>query len=280
MRINVINKYLYFATALFIIFSACGIKDERSITVSGSTTVEPIVIRAADVFNKKEGLRVRVTGVGSHGGIRALIAGECDIADSSAGITPDEKRDALKMKLEIKEFLIAYDHLVPVVHRTNPVSSLTISQLREIFSGKITSWKELGGADLPLKIVVRTYNSGTRDVWEKFIMTTPETQKATKQPSNSGVLHEVENDPGAIGYISIAFLNAEVKALKVNGRDPSLSNETGGSYPLKRALYLYSDGKKMDAGARSFIVFLLSREGQKIVRESGFIPAEIFPENK
>ena len=259
--------------AAMVFFANCGVRDERVVIIKGSTTIEPIIVRAAEVFNKKEGIRVRVVGDGSHDGIKSLIGEECDIADSSTGITPDELKVARTKNIEIKEFLIGYDHLVPIVHRTNSVVNLSRGQLKEIFSGKITSWKYIGGADIPIKLVLRDSSSGTRDIWENFIAPTDDAIEASRQHSNSGVLREVAHEEGAIGYVSIAFLNADVKALKVDGRDSLLVNGTGGGYPLKRALYLYSEGKKMKSAARSFIIFMLSREGQKIVREAGFIPS-------
>ncbi len=254
------------------LFHGCRGASEKTIVVRGSTTLEPLLKSAAEAYEKRARVTISVTGSGSREGIRALIQGECDISDSSAGIETMEVARPAAAQGGLKAFVIAYDLIVPIVNPENIVKDITLDRLKGVFAGTITSWSALGGRDAPIKRAVRDENSGTATMWKALVSATPPGDTVSIHPSNSGVLNAVAGDPDTIGYVGLSFLNSEVRALKINGVEAGYASAKAGTYPLKRKLYLYVNEKTLDPAARSFIVFLLSREGQEIVRESGFIP--------
>ena len=255
------------------LFHGCRGASEKTIVIRGSTTLEPLLKRAAAAYEKRAGVAISVTGSGSREGIRALLQGECDISDSSAGIETMILPRPAKESGGLKAFVIAYDLIVPVVNPDNAVRDLSLAQLRGVFSGKIASWAAMGGRDAPIRLAVRDDNSGTGNVWKNLVAATPRGDGVSVHSSNSGVLNAVAADQDAIGYVGLSFVNSEVRPLRISGVEATHAAAKAGRYPLKRKLYLYVNEETLDPAARSFIVFLLSREGQEIVRESGFIPA-------
>lgn len=254
------------------LFHGCRGASEKTIVIQGSTTLEPLLKSAAEAYEKRARVTISVTGSGSREGIRALIQGECDISDSSAGIETMEVARPAAPQGGLKAFVIAYDLIVPIVNPENVVKDITLDQLKGVFAGTITSWSALGGSEAPVRLAVRDENSGTATMWKNLLGATPPGPAVSYHSSNSGVLNAVAGDSGTIGYVGLSFLNNEVRALRINGVEAGYAAAKAGTYPLKRKLYLYVNEKTLDPAARSFIVFLLSREGQKIVRESGFIP--------
>jgi phosphate transport system substrate-binding protein len=232
----------------------------------------PVIQGAAELFGRKKPVKFQVEGKGSHGGIFALLDGRCDIAESSVPISDMEMELARVRNIEIREYIVAHDLVVPVVHPANPVSGLSVNNLRGIFNGVIKSWKEAGGKDLPIRLIVRDDKSGTKDVWGRMVTLSDNVAGIVVKSSNSAVLGEVAHDEGAIGYVSLSYINREVKALKVDGVAATIENGINGRYALKRSLYLYVNQKTLTREARDFVVFLLSREGQRHLRGSGFIP--------
>ncbi|MBN2080242.1 MAG: PstS family phosphate ABC transporter substrate-binding protein [Spirochaetes bacterium] len=263
---------LFCALPALTLFHGCRGASEKTIVIRGSTTLEPLLRKAAEAYEKRSKVTISVTGSGSREGIRALIQGECDISDSSTGIETMELARQARAQVGLKAFVIAYDLIVPIVNPKNEVNNLTLEQLKGVFSGTTTSWSALGGRDAPIKLAVRDENSGTATMWKALVSATPPDDTVSTHSSNSGVLHTVAGDPDTIGYVGLSFLNSEVRALKINGVEAGYAEAKSGKYPLKRKLYLYVNEKTIDPAARSFIVFLLSREGQEIVRESGYIP--------
>lgn len=259
--------------AVVACFTDCTPRTQETVTIYGSTTIEPITRKIAESYMETRAVTVSVVSNGSHDGIRALIKGDCDIADSSAKISPVEMDSAGSNGVNIKEFPFARDLVVPIVHADNPVKNLTIAQLRSIFSGEVNNWKNFGGADEAIDVVIRNNDSGTHDVWNRIILQgRKDAAGATLHTSNSSVLAYVAAHKNAVGYVSYAFLNSDVKALTVNGIRADASEGVNGTYPVSRTLYMYVNKKKLSENARGFIVYILSNEGQRIVRESGFIP--------
>lgn len=261
-----------FFLIIILLLCSCA-RDQQTLTIKGSTTVEPITRIAAERYSEKRNINIKIESGGSHSGFSALIKGDCDIVDSSTEISEAERETALSNGVQIREFVIAYDLIVPIVHPRNPVDNLSMDQLRDIFSCKAQNWKRFGGMDGEIKIVIRDKFSGTHDVWNKFIMCTDGDSKgASVQSSNSGVLSHVSKNEEAIGYISYGFLNRDIKPLSINGIKPSSDPGKAGEFPVKRKLYLYVDDNRFSQPAKSFIIFLLSRQGQEIIREAGFVP--------
>jgi len=255
----------------------CTSRAPETIVIHGSTTIEPITRKIAESFMKNRTVAVTATCNGSHDGIRALISGSCDIADSSSKISIAEMDAARKSGVDIKEFPFARDLVVPIVHHDNPVRNLTKAQLRDIFTGTVRNWNEVGGTGSVINVVIRNDNSGTHDVWNRIILGgRKEFSGAVVQPTNSSVLAYVAADKNAVGYVSYAFLNSDVNPVSVDGIQAEVRNGSKRDYPVSRTLYMYVNKKKLTPATREFIVFILSNEGQRIVRESGFIPISDF----
>lgn len=244
----------------------------ENLNIKGSTTVLPIAQVAAEAFMKAyPNVNISVSGGGSGNGIKALIDKMTDIADASRFIEGKEVARAVKNGVYPVPFAIAYDCITPVVHPSNPVSKITISQLHDIYVGKIRNWKQLGGHDLRIVVVSRDTSSGTYEVWEKKVLHGSRVfPGALLQASNGAVAQAVANNKYAIGYVGLSYLNKELKALPVNG--VLASQQTAASFPLSRPLYMFTQGWP-EGTTLKFIRFILNPDkGQKIVEKTGYIP--------
>ena len=221
----------------------------QSISVKGSDTILPLAQAEAEEFmNENSGKSVSVTGGGSGVGIAALIDGQVDIATASREINANETEAAKKNGINPVEHTIAYDGITAVVNPANPVSNLTFDQLRSIYNGSISNWKEVGGEDKPIAVISRDSSSGTYKDFQKDVMLGDEYRPdALTQPATGGVVGEVSQNPNAIGYIGFAYLDNSVKALnldKGNGSvAPTPENILNGDIPaFKASLLLYQWG--------------------------------------
>jgi len=168
-------------------------------------------------------------------------------------------------------YFIANDAISIVVHNNNKVKNLSIAQIKKIYTGVIKNWKELGGANLPIVVVSRDVASGTFEVFnEKALSGAKVSETAQLLASNIAVISAVANTPGAIGYVGLGYVTDNVNVVMVNNLMPSDTTVKNGTYPLARKLYMYTNGKAK-GDAASFISFIQSAEGQKIVKEQGFI---------
>jgi len=243
------------------------------VVVNGSTTVLPVVQAAAETFMKGHpDVSISISGGGSGNGIKAIIDGTTDIAMSSRFLKDKEISTAMEKGVYPVPFRVAVDAIVPIVHPSNPVNNLTIEQLSLIYQGKITNWKEVGGKDLKIVIISRDTSSGTYEVWEEKVLHKAKVApQAQLQASNGAVAQAVSKNRYAIGYIGIGYLNNDLKGLKVNDIEASRETALSGAYPVARPLFVFVQG--WPAGAVSdFINYLVSPEGQEIVKKEGFIP--------
>lgn len=245
--------------------------------VKGSDTVLPLAQKEAESFMKGKGGNVTVTGGGSGVGIAALLEGTTDIAAASRKMKFDEK---LKFKQAGKspvEKIIAYDALAVVVNPANKVSQLTRQQLEDIFTGKITNWSQVGGANMPIVAYSRETSSGTYEFFKEHVLKNKNYKKnILSMPATGAIMQSVSQTKGAIGYVGLAYLNSSVKDLKVSydGKKfvaPSLESAKDKSYPIVRPLFFYYD-KKSAAKVTPFINFVESDQGQKIVDKVGYVP--------
>jgi phosphate transport system substrate-binding protein len=246
-----------------------------TLVVKGSTTVLPIAQAAAQGYMQKHpGVVITVSGTGSGDGIRELIDRTTDIATSSRDIKNEEKDLARERGVRLVSHLIAIDAIVPIVHPGNPVKNLTIEQLNLVYQGKITNWKHLDGPNKGIVVVTRDPSSGTYETWkEKILHNAQVTPRAQTQESSSAVVQAVSKNRYAIGYIGIGYVKKSVRAIKVNGVDASPQTAKSGQYPVARPLFMFTDGQP--AGITGdFIKFILSAEGQRIVKAQGFVPLE------
>lgn len=243
------------------------------LTVSGSTTLLPIAQRAAESYMEAHPeTAITVSGTGSGNGIKALLDGSINLATSSRFLKDAEVKKALEQNRYPVPFSVALDGLVPVVHPDNKVADLTLAQLKDIYTGKVTNWKELGGADAPIVAVGRDTSSGTYEVWESKVMKKERvTPKAMVVASNGAMLSTVADNPNAVGYLGLGYVNDQVKALKVEGKAASYEATRDGSYPIARALFFFTDGWP-SGETKKFIDFVLSDDGQKLVKEAGYVP--------
>ncbi len=244
------------------------------IIIKGSTTVLPITMKAVDFYkNIKPGVSISVEGSGSGNGIKALLDGTCDIANSSREMKKEELDKGKASGLKIKEIAVSYDMIVPIVHPSNKVKNLTTDQLKAIYDGSITNWKEVGGDDMRIVVVSRESSSGTYEYWHESIMKKTDTKKESLLQASSGaVINTVANNPKSIGYVGFGYIDKSIKGLDVNGVPATLKNGKSGKFPISRKLYMYVNEKNYSADSKAFVNFLLGKEGQKLVSEAGFIP--------
>jgi phosphate transport system substrate-binding protein len=252
---------------------ACTKNKGNRVVVKGSTTVLPITQKAAEFFKKSEGISVFVEGSGSGNGIKALLDDGCDIANSSREMKSEEKDSAAKKGIKVKEILLAYDMIVPIVHPSNPVKNMTMDQLKAVYDGSIKNWKQLGGKDETIVVISRDTSSGTYEIWhEKAMKKTDVRGDALLQASNGAIVTTVSGNPKAIGYVGFGYLNDTVKGITVNGVALTIENGKSGKFPISRKLYMYVNTNKISGESQKFIDYLLSKEGQEQVKAAGYIP--------
>jgi phosphate transport system substrate-binding protein len=263
------------ALVLFAGFGLAGCADEsesKTLTVAGSTTVLPIAESAAEDFKENTGTSVLVSGLGSSAGIEAVSNGTADIATSSRALTEEEEQT------DLVATVVAHDGIAVIVNDDNPVDNLSLEQLRDIYAGKITNWSEVGGEDLAIQVVNRDEASGTREAFKKLVMQgTSFDRTAAILPGTGQVRDVVSRTPGAIGYISIGFVDSEfttstVKSLSIDGVAATEANVENGTYPISRELYFFTKGEATGA-AKDYIDYVLSDNMAQVIRDAGYIPA-------
>lgn len=251
------------------------------ITISGSTTVLPLVQRAAEVYmNRYPDVRISVAGTGSGDGIRSLLDGTADIGNSSRDLKTRERSLAQKKGIKLAKHVVALDCIVPVVHPSNPLQNITIEQLRAIYTGQVRNWKQIGGMDRQVVAISRDSSSGTFEVWNKVVLDKKMRVRpdAQLQASNGAVAQAVAGNKYAIGYIGIGYLNQQVKPLSVSGVAASPETAKSGAYPIARGLNMFTS-ERPSMAVQSFIKFVLGPEGQKIAALEGFVPVGGAPAN-
>lgn len=245
---------------------------EQVIVVKGSTTVLPIAQPCAEVFmDQNPDIDISIQGGGSGVGITSLIDGTCDIGNSSRPVKEEEVAKAKEKGVELFANIIAKDAMAVIVHTSNKIDGLTLEQIKAIYTGEISSWSPVGGADRMIVVVSRDSASGTFEAFNELALHKEKLRPdALMQASNAAVATTVANTPGAIGYVGLGYVTSQVKAIKVNDIIPSKETVNDNSYPLARPLFMYTNGEP-EGIVKEFIDFVLSAEGQKLVEENGFI---------
>jgi len=245
--------------------------------LKGSDTVLPLAQQEAEAFMKKFKKSVTVTGGGSGVGIAALMEGTTDIAMSSRKMKFDEKLKFKESGKSVVEKIIAYDALAVIVNPSNPVSKLTRAQLEGIFTGKITNWKQVGGANLKIIPYSRETSSGTYEFFKEHILKNKNyVNSILSMPATGAIVQSVSQTKGAIGYVGLAYIGKGVKALHVsfdgkNYIEPNELTAKNKTYPVIRPLFFYME-KKSVPRSQAFVNFILSAEGQRIVERVGYVP--------
>jgi len=242
------------------------------IVMEGSTTVLPIAQKAAEAYMKRSpGAEIVVRGGGSGVGLASLIDGTCGIANASRAIKSSELDKAAKKKRAPKAHMVAMDGLSVIVHPSNGLKGLSLAQIRDIFTGRISNWSKVGGPDMKIVAVSRDSASGTFEAFGELALEKKRVRPdAIVQASNQGVASVVARTPGAIGYVGLGYLSESVKALEVNGIMPSRQTVLSNKYPISRPLFMYTDGVPQ-GDIKGFIDFVKSAEGQKLAEEEGFV---------
>ncbi len=267
------SKWFTLGIMVFAILAA-GVAHAGSIQINGSTTVLPVAQKVTEAFMKDNpGVNISVSGGGSGNGIKALIDGTTDIANSSRFIKDEEVKLAIEKGNYPVPFAIAYDCIVPVVHPSNPVKDFTLEQLKGIYMGTITNWKDVGGPDGEIVVISRDTSSGTYEVWEEKVMKKERVApSALLQASNGAVAQAISKNKNAIGYLGIGYLDKSVKAATVNGVAGTAETALNGSFPVSRALFMFTRGWP-NGDTLQFINYMLNpQKGQKHVKDAGFVP--------
>lgn len=244
----------------------------KKITISGSTTVLPIAQATAEVFmDNNPKINISVRGGGSSVGIASIMSGTVDIGNASRHIKNKELTAARESGINVIEHIVANDGIAVVLNNSNSVKALSSSQLKDIFTGKISNWKELGGKSMPIVVISRDVSSGTFEVFNKLVLKKAKcVEGALMLASNNAVVTTVSTTPGAIGYAGLGYITQKVKAVPIDGIDATVKTIQTKEYPISRTLHMYTNGKPKGL-VKQYIDFVLSPEGQKIVEEQGFI---------
>jgi|SRR5665648_428875 len=282
-RMNKIKKTLAFGliVSLSVIgLAACGggnsgTETGGSVVTAGSTSVQPLSEELAAVFmDANPDYTVDVQGGGSGQGIKSIQEGIADIGALSRNLKDEEDGSVSK------EITIALDGIAVIVNKDSAVKDLSLEQIRQIYTGEITNWKEVGGTDAPITVVSREEGSGTRGAFAEItkVLVKDDAGKETDmtvasaliQPSTGSVKTTVSSTPNTIGYVSLGSLDETVKAVSIEGVEPTVEMVIAGTYKISRP-FIYVVGDKVSETAQKYLDFVLSEEGQAVVVDNGFI---------
>lgn len=270
------NYFILLAILFFLAFTSQCYKFRspqlQVLRIKGSDTMQILMNNLAKEFMIiHPGISIRVEGGGTASGVESLIGGAIDICAASRLLKAEEvSRIAEKYRSVGVYSIIAKDALSVYVHPVNPVKNLTLKQLKQIFTGEIINWREVGGTDSEITVIIRPPNSGTNSYFREHVLENdPYSPRAIILTTTQQIIGKIMQDPLAIGYGGIAFGPVEIHC-QVNGINPSIDNVRYDLYPISRYLYLYTLQKPKGL-AREFIDWTISLEGQRIVQQTGFI---------
>ncbi|MDW8518342.1 phosphate ABC transporter substrate-binding protein [Priestia flexa] len=265
---------LSFVTTL----AACGSSDTSSenssggsnytLAISGSTSVGPLAEKLAAKYEEKNNINIEINQIGSSAGITNATSGVSEIGMSSRDLKEEEKATGLK------EHIIAYDGIVVITHPTNKVKNLSTEEVKKIFTGEITNWKELGGGDMEIVVVSREDGSGSRDAFQEIVgYSSGELIKnAIVASGNGNIKTTVATNKHAVGFVSFEYIDESVATLNINGVQPTADNVLQQKYSLSRPFLFVNKQETLSEEGQKFIDYILSPEGQKIASDAGVIP--------
>jgi len=269
----IVATFLIAVIAASLLGSGCIGSDSDSVKlqIAGSTTVLPIAEECARVFMEEHpGNQIYVSGGGSSHGIVAVADGTVNIGTASRDMKDAEK----EVHPNLVSCAVAKDGVAVAVHPENPVTDLTMEGLQKIFTGEITNWLDVGGEDSKIMVVSREEGSGTRDCFETAVLKPIKkevTDHAIIQDSNGKIRTSVAGNEMGIGFLSLGYVNSDIRAVRLDGIDPTIASVLSGEYAVSRTLWMITDGEP-DGDEQAFLDFVLSEDGQKIVSEVHFIP--------
>jgi phosphate transport system substrate-binding protein len=249
--------------------------EPQTIKMEGSTTVGPIADAYVEAFKKMyPDVTITVNKSGSGNGAAALVDSRCDIANLSRFMKEQEFKDAVAKGVLPVAHAIAMDGVCVIVHPSNPVTALTTAQVRDIYTGKVTNWKELGGADQKIVVVSRDTSSGTYETFESLVMAKQKMASGVQYVASNPESHAaVKSTAGAVAYVGLGFIDKDVKALKIDGVMPSRKTIAKGEYPVSRPLFMFTNGyPKLGSLIHALVTFHLTPKGQDIIDAKGFVP--------
>jgi phosphate transport system substrate-binding protein len=282
---------------LYFLIISCGSEDASTAAASdssakyienkGSDTIVNLALAWAEKYQGEHpDVRISVTGGGSGTGIAALVNGTVDIANASRKIKDEEIAEAQSKGINPLEHIIARDAIAVIVNPENPVSELTLQQISDIYSGKITDWSEVGGENRPIVKLSRETNSGTHVYFLETVLRLGNKDDKTLfsmdtllLPSSEGIVSEVRDNPNAIGYDGLGYVPDDLKTIAIAKETggayvlPSIQTVNDKTYAIARDLYMYTDGEP--AGViKEYLDWILSDEAQQIVADLGFVPVK------
>ncbi|MDR1382258.1 MAG: phosphate ABC transporter substrate-binding protein [Planctomycetaceae bacterium] len=269
------SAFLIFCYGAFCPFFLCA---QEKINIEGSTTVGPIIDAFVEAFSEAAdssgNVKFSVKKTGSGDGAAALIDGRCEIATMSRSMKPDEVQKAVKAGKTPTTFTICMDGVCLIVHPSNPVRQLTKEQVKKIYTGSVSNWQELGGADMPIVAISRDTSSGTYEVFHQIAVDSEKLgNKVEYANSNPQIFTRVSTTPGAIGYVGLGFLKTGVATMQYENVVPSRRTIASGKYALSRPLFLLTNGyPPLGTKLLEFCNFFLTEKGQDIIETKGFVP--------
>lgn len=242
--------------------------NNATVSISGSTSVGPLAEKLAAKYTEKANTNIEINQIGSSAGITNAISGVSEIGMSSRDLKEEEVASGLN------EVIIAYDGIVVVTHPSNKVKDLTMEQVKQIFTGEVTNWSELGGDDLEIVVVSREDGSGSRDAFQEIVdySSGELIRNSIIASGNGNIKTTVADNKHAVGFISFEYIDENISTIDINGVEATAENVLQKKYSLSRPfLFVYKEGQLTEAG-QQFIDFILSEEGQLIAAEAGAIP--------
>lgn len=272
---NTMSKIAKITAVAALALCGAAASAEMKIVIDGSTTVGPISKAFADFYKENHsGVNITISESGSGNGVKSLMNNACDIANMSRFMKPAEFKSCVDKGILPVAHVVAFDGLAVVVNPKNPVKALTVSQIADIYTGKISNWKQLGGEDAKIVVVSRDTNSGTYETFNELVLKKAAiTKDAENVGSNGQARTRVNTTKNAIAYVGLGFVDDTVKPLSVEGILPTAKSVSTGKYPIARPLYMFTNGyPKMGSDVYNFVTLHLSKEGREIVSDLGYIP--------
>ena len=266
MKLRKLFAIVSAAAVLCVILAGCG---SSGVTTDGSTSMEKVIGALGEAFEGDTGVAVSYNPTGSGSGIKAVLAGNCDIGLSSRNLKDGEKSEGLE------QTVLALDGIAVIVNPANPVEDLDKDTVAKIYTGEITNWKDVGGNDAQIVLIGREAGSGTRDGFESITDTEGSCKYRQELTSTGDVITTVSGNPDAIGYASLAAVKDNVKALKVGGVTPTEETVKDGSYIIQRPFVLVTkQGVTLSDNAQKFFDYVTSADASAVISAAGAVPVK------
>lgn len=268
---KLINSRFLLIIAFGFILTACGpVVEEESITAVGSSALQPLVEAAGEQFSSENvGKFINVQGGGSGTGLSQIAADAVEIGNSDIFAEEKDGIDASKLV----DHRVAVVGITPIVTPGTGVTDISIQELQDIFTGKITNWSELGGKDLPITVLNRAAGSGTRATFEQWVLEEGQNSIITQEQESSGTVRQiVASTPGTISYVAFSYVNEDVVALSIDGVEPTDENVKTNEWPIWSYEHMYTNGEPTGL-TKEFLDYILSDEIQAtLIGALGYIP--------